>query len=149
MTATAVQTANCGWCGQELDDDERENPWHRDGDELMCRQCYRDKFMYDCTFCEELEDEGSVPQHQFLVLYDPRDAGVQDLKPGIYRIIHKPYYTAGLVGSSWLHEGSLEFIRGLPRGKKEDPGGYPVGHICGACRKKHRLPKPLVNLKSS
>ena len=112
----------------------------------VCDDCYHDHFEFTCCACEEY---GEVEdQHKYLVVFE----AVDDVEPGIYRIKYKPYFTSGLIGSSWLHPRTLDKVKDLPvrwlayvsiTGKdifrelkaEEQDDGYPCGHLCADCQK--------------
>ena len=137
----------CSYCGDDLKDDELESPSIDPDDRTpVCDDCYHDHFEFTCCACEEY---GEVEdQHKYLVVFE----AVDDVEPGIYRIKYKPYFTSGLIGSSWLHPRTLDKVKDLPvrwlayvsiTGKdifrelkaEEQDDGYPCGHLCADCQK--------------
>jgi len=118
---------DCEWCGSSFGDFATES--EVDG---MCYDCYRDKFEFDCCRCQESEHVDH--QHIFVVVFDEDEAGVPG---GIYEVVRHPYFTQGLIGGGWLHEWAVRKIRGPV--DFQEPGGYPVGHLCRKCTKALKL----------
>ncbi|MGE4195980.1 MAG: hypothetical protein AB7G11_02505 [Phycisphaerales bacterium] len=125
----------CAYCGENLSDEEAESP-HRDAPDgdIMCDECYHDKFEFTCCKCE---DYGHInDQHKYLVVFDAEEAfSKNDCKAGftagLYRVKANPYYTSDYL-SAWLNTYNLERIGDLPT--EADENGYPCGHLCKKCQ---------------
>jgi hypothetical protein len=126
----------CSQCGHVAPDDD--SYWGED-DEPLCESCWRDE-QFVCCKCDEYEWVSQQGRIGGLVVVADDDSGVP---VGVYEVTEHPYYTAGLIGSSWLHDWALKRIGDVPNGVDTD--GYPVGHLCRGCEKKIRkhngLPK--------
>jgi hypothetical protein len=119
----------CSYCGNNLSEDELENPLtDKDGD-LMCDECYNDHYEFTCCLCQEHGDVAE--QHKMVVVFDEEEAGVPT---GVYRVIDPDYYLADLLGSGWLHDWALERIGDVS--DKADGNGYACGHLCQNCQDK-------------
>jgi hypothetical protein len=142
-----VKRLVCSFCDNDLTDEEMESPRHDPDDgKPVCDECYTDHFEFNCCACEEYGDVED--QHKYIVVFET----VDDVEPGFYRVKSTPYYTSGLIGSSWLHPWALVLVKPLPvrwlayvsiTGKeiyqelKADdlPDGFPCGHLCANCQK--------------
>jgi hypothetical protein len=122
-------TLSCTSCGYAITDpDEMKNPYRDEDDCEICSNCYHEHYEFTCCWCQE--DEHVDYQHVLLVVGDEEGAGVAR---GVYRIIHLPYYSDGIIEGS-LVESSLERIAGVPDGLTI--GYYPCGHLCRECQQK-------------
>lgn len=124
----SIPPTDCDLCGKRLSQEEYENPVVRDGDTL-CDDCETEHYKFTCSWCEDYKDQ--EVQHRYIVVFDAQEAGV-DLA-GLYRIDAYPYYTSGLIGSSWLHPGAVTWL-GFLATLTENLDGFPCGHLCQACQ---------------
>lgn len=126
-----LKCKNCGYAPE----DEEDDIYYGWNDEPLCYDCYCEK-RFICCLCEEY---GNIKdQHNMVVVFDPEDAGVGEMKPGIYRVTDEPYFTHAVIGSGWLHEWAIEWIVEIP--KDADADGYPCDHLCLKCQKKITAP---------
>lgn len=127
MDIEEQETWECGDCGEVISADDTYPG--EDGTDL-CESCYNES-TFDCCAC--FEDDYESVQHNMIVLADPRAAGVEELKPGIYRVVRKPYYVSYYLGGH-LYASRLEYMGGLLKGTETE--GLPCGHLCEACQHK-------------
>lgn len=144
-----METKLCGWCGEELSEEERENPFHDDAGEPICDECYSDHFEFRCCRCENYEHVDYQDEiGNLLVIQD--DEGPEEVRvgTGIYRILKHPYYQVELLGPDWAYRESLELV--TPHLNGADPSPYPAGHLCRDCTVRlGRLRPPRVNILGS
>ena len=123
---------DCEGCGGRLTRDERQYPVEdEDGDlRWWCNQCECDTLHFTCIQCKNCGEKAS--QHRLLVVVDAEEV---EMPQGVYLIRDLPYYTAGMIGASWLHDQALAYLGPLPEGMSTDPEDYdyPCGHLCGEC----------------
>ena len=78
----------CTYCGEELDDEEAANP-EKDADgDVMCDQCYDEKYRDHCDRCGEKVEKtelGSEPG-RLIAVWDETSGNLEDLQPGYYRV---------------------------------------------------------------
>ena len=134
MTITLLPLL-CPWCTKALKGEEEiEGSYHVD-DETVCDKCHDNWFhenSSECVICCEsfLDDDLS----DCFVLFEDDDA-----EPGIYKAIRFPFYTAGLIGTSWLHMNCISRIGFVPKDVEMD--GYPCEFICNDCIKRRKSGK--------
>ena len=119
----------CEYCGNRLTDEEIEYPPGAGPEEgeLICEDCYHERYEFTCCWCQNYDlDEY---QHVFLVLTEK----VDDFKPGVYRIVAKPYYADGMI-EGFILPHAIERVCAVPDGV--DTEGYPAGHLCRECQTK-------------
>jgi hypothetical protein len=117
----------CPQCGAEMNKEEIDNPYRDTDGDLLCDECYHDRYEYTCCMCgnyEHIDNEGD-----YLVLFEKCGGLVR----GVYRIKSRPYYTSNYFDMWWNLE-ALEKVRGLPWKFSESEDGYPSGTICWGCR---------------
>ena len=122
----------CWYCGQRLDKDEEEQLYldkAQHGD-LFCYQCYHEKFEFTCCHCQEYDHIDNRPK--MLVVFEPEDAGLPaGWKPGVYEILHLPYYADGMI-EVFIYKWALAYLGPLPA--KADSHDYACGHLCYDCQ---------------
>jgi len=121
--------STCTYCGEELSEEERDNPRKDYADDLMCSHCYEEHFQFECCICGELEDNEN--RHNMVIVFEEDGVGV---KPGVYRVKESSYFTVSIVGDGWIHEWAVERIGDVP--ESADGFGYPCSHACLECQKR-------------
>lgn len=129
------ETQNCVECGEPLTPEEIADPFCPDGgDAAVCFSCEVDNYWEECSIC--CESNRAECLEKAIAVFEPDDAFRDEGKPaGFYRILGKPYYMQGLVGSGWLLEDRIQFASPLP--EKKDGDGYPCGVVCDDCFEKY------------
>jgi hypothetical protein len=118
----------CSFCGEPLDGEESDSPrLDPDDGKPTCDDCYHEHFEFTCCCCQNYGEVAD--QHNLLVVLEE----TSDVKPGVYKVVDKPYYTQGMIGSGWLHPWALERIADLNPDIGDD--GYPCGHLCLECQR--------------
>ncbi len=126
------ETVVCDWCGNELDEEEREAPRLTAEKKPICDDCHHKEYEFTCCWCEEYGD--NEVQHKILVVFVPTSASYGDkVQPGVYEITGGPYWTSDYF-SSWLDKNNLKRMCSLPEDLQEDDPYYPVGHLCEGCQ---------------
>jgi len=127
-----VAWTECEGCGTALTSDERAYPVEDEDGDLCwwCSECEHDALDFLCIQCRDYAR--TADQHRLLVVID---AKAVKSRQGVYLIVERPYYTAPMIGTGWLHPGALAYLGPIPAQMSPDPEEYvyPCGHLCGAC----------------
>lgn len=124
----------CTWCGEELDEQERESP-RTDSSGVICDACHHDVYEFTCCWCQEYG--GVDVQHDMLVVAEEVSTGGYSeglVKPGVYKVLGGPYHGGPLIGDSYLFGDQLEWLAALP--ESIDTGMFPCGHLCQQCQQR-------------
>jgi hypothetical protein len=135
----ARKPKTCSRCEQQLDEEERANP-QKDGDDVICDECYCELFHFECCLCCEC---GHVDdQHNMIVVFEPDEAFDEDGRPaGVYAVTGCPYYGGSMLGGH-LFARHLSWIAPIPsrtHGASTERyyatgNGHPCGHLCLECQ---------------
>lgn len=135
----------CGYCGNDLSDEELESPREDESGELMCDDCYSEHYEETCPICEDSYDKPTCPEETFFVL-SKEAAAEMDMKGGIYKVLSWPYTVSCLIGGfENFNPGSVEVIKEMdinstlqrlqPHNKKCIGGS----EICPDCAKHYSM----------
>lgn len=118
--------------------------WEAGGYQVVCWECYRDEYSFECCCCGEtadIQEQGAIGNLLVAVGKEDEDGKTEAGVPaGLYRITGHPYYMQSMVGAGWLFETEIERVGDVPRGIDTD--GYPAGHFCSECSRKHSPAEP-------
>ena len=123
-----------------------EEPYTDHSGQVICEECYREIYEYDCCFCGDSEDDfDGEHQHKMLVVFTDEfaDHSWDPVPSGIYLITDFPYYWSDMM-SGGLFRRSLERVRDVPSEYRDRDYDYPCGHLCLYCQKK-MLGTPFTN----
>ena len=80
-----------------------------EGDELLCEDCYSEKYRETCPICEESYDTKDFVNDYFVLTEE--GAKETKLQPGIYKIIERPYFYGNIVsGFDAFFPNSIELV---------------------------------------
>lgn len=126
----------CAWCGDALDEEERENPRRDCDDDRICDECYHDEYEFTCEWCENYGE--TKDQHNLLLVLEADTVRIESqedyLKPGVYQIVKKLYHGGPIVGDSYILWQAIVWLCDLP--DNANRGYYPCGHLCLECQNK-------------
>jgi hypothetical protein len=126
--------ARCEHCERELTNEEIEYPYEDEPE--CCEDCYCERQHFTCCLCQEHDDKRV--QHRLVVIVnEDEELDNNDLAPGIYRVLRRPYATQPMVGSGWIEETSVSYLAPLP--PHIDTGDYPCGHLCRDCQEHYTM----------
>lgn len=130
----------CINCEHLIPDNEMEHVSRDPDGDPICDECYYDRYHFRCSLCEEYEHNRH--QHNVMVVYE--DDVIQEQGPGLFQIVDLPYYADGMI-EGYVIESAVKRVGPLPKGAQSSCG-YPAGHLCRRCVKKHvpRCTKPKV-----
>jgi hypothetical protein len=120
---------DCTMCGNRLHNHEVNDPRTNDEGNLVCDDCYREHYTFECCLCGE--DDETTHQHNMVVVFDDQ-AGVP---VGTYRVTGCPYYSCSILGDGEILPFRVERIGDVPNGAESD--GYWCGHLCRECQAKY------------
>lgn len=124
---------DCGWCGEELGEEELENPYLDNGGDLMCNECHWTEYGRACGICCNKYDTRHWTGTHFAV-FEEVDGFPDSIMPGIYRVNANPFYTQPLIGAGSLHGNNISRHSDLPGGATGN--GYPCEFLCQECTDK-------------
>lgn len=131
-------SVTCSNCYESLNDEERFNPY-RDESGVLCDDCQHEMYMDTCECCcnivEKTELE-SAPGSLIAIWRDAPTDTNDDLKPGYYRVVTWPIFTAPMIGDGWLHTNALRSVSDIDdAGQRATADAWPnAGPICHECR---------------
>ncbi len=102
----------CSYCGNDLQEDETENPYTDSENQIMCDNCYREAYEDYCIICEEWYSKPEKPTDANFVLSKEGEKET-GLKAGIYHVLKYPVFSAavGGLGSTYLFHSNFEIKR--------------------------------------
>ncbi|KKN75780.1 hypothetical protein LCGC14_0376560 [marine sediment metagenome] len=128
-----LEVTNCSSCGDEFDEEERENPRRDSSDDPICDDCYREYYEFTCCKCEEYGDQKD--QHNLLVVLEAEIVRIESeddyLKPGIYQVVDTPYWATDYF-ESWIRWKAVTWLCENPFDIAYEC--YPCGHLCLTCQ---------------
>lgn len=120
--------------------------------EVLCENCYKDKYMLTCPVCEEYFYKALKPKDEIVIISKEAvkeyDLGV---KPGFHQVLKWPYYRASCLGFDFLFTDAIKLIKELDinsmlrrlfNGNKDTVW---ADECCHECMKKYTGQKKLVN----
>jgi len=122
----------CTQCEDNFELNEGEEPYRDDDTQIICDDCHREFYEFECCFCADYTDQ--INQHNMIVVFED----VHDVTPGIYEIIDKPYYWSAMIDAGFFSH-ALVRIGDVP--KEYEGIGYPSGHLCMHCQELYKPPK--------
>lgn len=142
-----ITIIECSYCGNDLREDEIENPREDESGDVMCDQCYEDEFLEHCSLCENYYDKPTKPEETFFVVAK-EVSGQVGVDPGFYKVLNWPYMLCATgFGFEMLYEGSIKLeksadinsmlrkLHGVYREK------FSANEICPDCFEKYSNPK--------
>lgn len=121
--------------------------------EVLCEQCYREKYMDTCVICEEYFYKATKPKEEVIII--SKEAVIEysmDVKAGFYRALEWPYYRANCVtGFEFLYKDAVKLIKELDINsmlKKLYNGNRNIvwaDECCKDCMLKYTGQKTLLN----
>lgn len=122
--------------------------------EVLCENCYRDKYMLDCPICENYFYKALKPKDEVIII--SKEAVEQygmEVKPGFYRVIEWPYHYGNIVtGFEGLYNNSIKLIKELDINsmlyKLQPHNGtekVSAGECCHDCMKKYTGQSKIIN----
>lgn len=132
---------NCSWCNKKLDSEEIESPrLSNDDKEIICDNCYEDKYSMTCTLCEDMFDKPMKVEdgYYFLITEDRfgSDTLGKNLDAGVYKIIKFPFFADGIT-EGFYYSDAFQKIRDLTSSEKIDikEAGHRDEEVCEDCAK--------------
>lgn len=116
----------CTMCGNRLNNYEVDDPRTNDQGGLVCDDCYREHYTFECCLCRE--DDETTHQHNMVVVFNDL-AGVP---VGTYRVTGYPYYSCSILGDGEILPFRVERIGDVPNGAESDDCW--CGHLCRDCQ---------------
>jgi hypothetical protein len=129
-------TPTCTRCGDELPEEEASDPDTDEDGDVICSDCWRERFMDLCVRCDEtvMKTELEAKPGELIAIW--MDVGDDDLLPGYYRVKEWPFYADGMI-EGFFFQGALEQVAALDaRGRevvKEGPW-CASAPLCEDCR---------------
>lgn len=104
-------SCSCDNCGKSIFELE-DFPNLRRG-EVICEDCWKDKYMLTCPICEEYFEKARKPKDEVIIISkESIDEYQMGVKPGFYQIKEWPYYRANCVtGFDFLFESAIKLIK--------------------------------------
>lgn len=110
-------------------------------DELLCEECYREKYMEYCNYCEDLCDLESFDKDYFIL--NEEAAKETNYIAGVYKVISRPFYFGNiLTGFDSFFDNSIKLVFPIKINelKKIECGDMSQevnsGEICNDCLQK-------------
>lgn len=126
---------DCTCCGDALDSEELENPREDKQGDILCDDCFENKYTHRCPVCEGLFNE------DFSVKITPKNLLISEsvgeqlhLDTGVYEIVEYPFYRDGITEFS-LITSSIKKITDLPSDFTDEELNT-LHYICDECMKK-------------
>lgn len=127
----------CTYCGEELDDEETANPQKDDDGDVMCDQCWSDKYEDICQRCGEytLNTDMKTEPGNLIAAWMEAPGYPDDLTAGYYRVKHWPIFVDYMIGGH-MYSDALQRVadldkKGLLAAKEAH---MCCGPMCGSCR---------------
>ncbi len=115
-------TKTCTWCKKRLDYEEVESPHLSEDNEVLCDDCYDEKYRRICPLCEEYyEDSKTVEDGFYYMIIEKREGSDtigKSLQRGIYQIIQFPFFADGMIEGHYFSR-AFKKLRILTKEEKE------------------------------
>ena len=132
------QECQCSHCSEDIFDLDDFPKLLIEDDEIMCEQCYSEKYRDTCSICEESYDTKDFTTDYIVI--SEEDSHETRKKPGIYKILSRPYFYGNiLTGFEGIFDNSIELVVDIKINafKKIDCGDgcreVYSGDICPEC----------------
>lgn len=126
----------CTYCGEALDDEEAASPQKDNDGDVMCDQCWSDKYEDVCQRCGEyrLKTDLKTEPGNLIAAWMEAPGSPDDLTPGYYRVKTWPIFVDYMIGGH-MYSDALERVADLD--KKGLRGAAEAhtccGPLCGSC----------------
>lgn len=128
---------HCGWCGNDLDDEEIEQPYWASDHTKICRECFQNEYEEECGVCGNYYDK-RYKKSRFILLVTKCPGDYGDIEPGYYYIIKYPIFTSNYF-NAWLHKDSIRRIAPITPDVADPDSSIPGREICKSCVTKLEL----------
>lgn len=127
---------SCTYCEDELEGDEIISPYiDKDGD-ILCDECYKNKFECYCPVCQDFfyKDMDAEIYPKYLLISECVSEYV-GVDAGIYEIIKYPFFADGITELS-IFKGAVKRICDVP--PKTEVDYNTMYYVCDQCVTKLR-----------
>jgi len=116
----------CTCCQETLDSEEIENPGKDEDGDIICDNCYNEKYCTTCVVCEEYFP---LDDWNHFVIIDPENSE-NEIKTGLYKILEWPFYSSNTIGGDYIFENKVKRLCDHTQDIEES------GEVCPECVKK-------------
>lgn len=122
--------------------------------EVLCEECWREKYMLTCPICENYFEKALKPKDEVVIISKEAVCGYDmNIKPGFYQVKEWPYYRANCVtGFEFLFENAIKLIKevdinSMLRKLQPHNGSEKVAadECCHDCMKLYTGQKRIIN----
>ncbi|MBB4036584.1 hypothetical protein GGR21_002490 [Dysgonomonas hofstadii] len=101
----------CENCGKGVFEWGGYPNYHKEYQDLLCDDCYDDKFRTSCPICEDSYDNDEMTEHFFIT---KEISKIVHKEPGLYKILEYPFYYGDCVtGFDAFFDNALEKVSGM------------------------------------
>ena len=126
----------CTICKEELNTEEIDSPHKNKNGDIICDQCFKDKYTYLCPLCENNFDEDFTkkisPTYLLISDYASEWVGVDS---GIYEIVAYPFFYDRMTTLDIIPK-AVNLIADLPDDFNEDDFFFELFYVCNDCVEK-------------
>lgn len=135
-----VTKPECTYCGNELrDPHEIANPPTDEDGDIICDECYRDRYEEICERCGEYAQKTDMDTSKgsLIAVWTEAPGRPDDLAPGYYRVNAWPLYADGMI-EGYMFSGNIERVADLDdKGERAAQNAWVnCGPLCSECRGK-------------
>lgn len=149
-TQGSASVTHCTDCGEELDEEEFESPQRDASGDVICDECYDERYLDYCDRCmEKIEKtELEATPGQLIAVWREAPGRPNDLSPGYYRVKEWPIYADGVI-EAYMISSSLERVGDLDAdGQRAAKDAWtPCGPMCLTCREQVEAYMKTPNLE--
>ena len=129
---------HCGWCGCELDEEEKESPRLNEDGDVICDNCWSDEYEGACYRCRETVERSELDMSplRLIIVLDDAPGSPTNLTPGYYRVTKWPLYSDGMVEAHMESDNMVKVADIEDEVKKEEDEAVMAacGPMCNACQ---------------
>ena len=134
-------SCECDDCGESFFEMDDFPDISIENDEVLCEDCYFDKYRDTCIICEESYEKEDVSDYFFITQKNTKTAGIP---VGMYKVLKRPFYYGDCItGFDAFFNDSIEKVSNMdinkvyaahnPRNEKE----ITADLICPDCAEKY------------
>lgn len=104
----------CSDCTEQLDDEQSADPEHSTDGEVICDECYHERYRDECLRCGNTVDKTELEARpgDVIALLSKESGLTSELEPGYYRVKEWPFFASRII-EAYFYADRLERVADL------------------------------------
>lgn len=98
----------CSSCQRDFRDEYMDFMF--EDNEIMCYECYEDRYQNLCPICQDFYDKPTTPQETYFVITKEGEEET-GMKAGVYQAVKFPIFSASYIGDTHIWKDSVKLLR--------------------------------------